>query len=66
MIVSPVDPAAMSPKARRAEVAAILATGYLRLKFPGNLPLKELDVSCPPTAPCDCLNNGERAGEEAA
>ena len=30
---NPLDPALMSPAARRAEVAAILATGFLRLRL---------------------------------
>lgn len=30
---NPLDPALISPAARRAEVAAILATGFLRLRL---------------------------------
>jgi hypothetical protein len=35
----PSDPAAMTPEERTREVAAILATGYLRLRTPGGVPL---------------------------
>lgn len=35
----PLDPASMTPEERHREVAAILATGYLRLRAPGGAPL---------------------------
>jgi hypothetical protein len=54
----PTDPAAMTPEERTREVAAILATGYLRLRVPGGAPLsprsprKDLEEPGDQAPPC--------------
>jgi len=60
MIPSSTDPDTMSPDARLAEVAEILALGYLRLKT-GRKESKELDMSRPPTAPWSGVVSGNGA-----
>jgi len=57
----PTDPAAMTPEERDQEVAAILATGYLRLRrlgAPGTPPAAALPAGSPE-------NSLEQPGDQA-
>ena len=51
----PSDPAAMTPEERAREVAALLATGYLRTRAPGGAPLS------PPSPQKDLEEPGDQA-----
>ena len=57
----PFDPAAMTPEERDQEVAAILATGYLRLRRLG-APSTPPDPDLPPGSPESSL---EQPGDQA-
>ena len=54
----PFDPALITPEERDREVAAILATGYLRLRRSGT-------PSTPPLPPCSPENSLEQPGDHA-
>ncbi len=64
MILSIRNPNTMTDGARLTEVGAILARGYLRLVKSRHESLKELDVTCPPTAECPSPTNGVRPKAE--
>jgi hypothetical protein len=51
---NPLDPALMSPAARRAEVVAILATGFLRLRLKG-VDDREIVLDVLPRPSDECL-----------
>ena len=63
-MVIPRDPTAMLPGERVAELGAILALGYRRLRLRQNA----LDESADPEAPSDPVvcGNGAKAAEEVA
>ena len=60
------DPDTMPENARLAEVATILAQGFLRLLTSRKESQKELDVLRPPTAPCVSVNGGRAVRKETA
>ena len=66
MIAKECDPAAMTAAERLAEIAAIMAAGYLRLRVARALPQKGLDVLGQGEAQCGSKAMNPKSEDHAA